>query len=142
MIAQICVPPDEEIQCAHMILTFPWGGSNVFATAAFGLMALFPSLVHAAALGVPGDGTNLSGIGVISGWKCQATEITVEFLNAAGQRIVINEGRTSNPVPVLYGSERPDVLNVGACDSADVGFVAIWNWGELGDGDLYGRGLR
>ena len=99
-----------------------------------GFMVLVPSLVHAAALGVPGDGTNLSGVGVISGWKCEAEEITVEFLNAAGQRIVINEGRTSNPVPVLYGSERPDVLNVGACASADVGFVAIWNWGELGDG--------
>ena len=101
----------------------------------FGFVVFLPSLVHAAALGVPGDGTNLSGVGVISGWKCEANgEITVEFLNAAGERVVINEGRTSNPVPVLHGSERPDVLKEGACASADVGFVAIWNWGELGDG--------
>ena len=102
-----------------------------------GLMVLVPSLAYAqptSSLDIPGHGATLSGIGVISGWKCQATEITVEFLNAAGQRIVINEGRTSNPVPVLYGSERPDILKEGACDSADVGFVAIWNWGELGDG--------
>ena len=34
---------------------------------------------------------------------------------------------------MLYGSERPDVRDAGACASADVGFVAIWNWGELGD---------
>lgn len=100
-----------------------------------GFVVLVPSLVHAATLGNPGNGEFYSGIGVISGWKCQANgEITVEFLNDAGERMVINEGRTSNPVPMLYGSERPDVRDVGACDSADVGFVAIWNWGELGDG--------
>ena len=58
-------------------------------------------------------------------------------MNDAGERIVINEGRTSNPVPILYGSERPDVRTNGAClenDHDKVGFVAIWNWGELGDG--------
>ena len=100
-----------------------------------GLVVLAPTLAHAAVLGNPGNGRFYSGIGVISGWKCQADgEITVEFLNDAGARMVINEGRTSNPVPMLYGSERPDVRDAGACASADVGFVAIWNWGELGDG--------
>ena len=100
-----------------------------------GLVVLAPSLAYAAVLGNPGNGGFYSGIGVISGWKCQADgEITVEFLNDAGARMVINEGRTSNPVPMLYGSERPDVRDAGACASADVGFVAIWNWGELGDG--------
>ena len=39
-----------------------------------------------------------------------------------------------NPVPLVYGSERTDVRDAGACDSADVGFVAIWNWGNLSDG--------
>ena len=106
-----------------------------------GLTVLVPSLAHAQSAGVleiPGNGTTVSGIGVISGWKCQAAgEITVEFLNAAGERIVINEGRTSNPVPMLYGSERPDIRENGAClgnDHDNVGFVAIWNWGELDDG--------
>ena len=105
-----------------------------------GLMILVPSLAHAqltSALGIPGDGASVSGVGVISGWKCQAEEITVEFLNDAGERIVINEGDTSNPVPMLYGSERPDIRDNGRCleNTHDkVGFVAIWNWGELGDG--------
>lgn len=36
------------------------------------LAPLAPSLIHAATLGIPGPGTTLSGIGVISGWKCQA----------------------------------------------------------------------
>ena len=39
-----------------------------------------------------------------------------------------------DPIPLIYGSERPDVLDAGACDSADVGFVAIMNWARLGDG--------
>ena len=105
-----------------------------------GFVVLVPSLAHAqltGALGIPGDGTTVSGVGVISGWKCQAEEITVEFLNDAGERIVINEGDTSNPVPMLYGSERPDIRDNGRCleNTHDkVGFVAIWNWGELGDG--------
>ena len=90
----------------------------------FGFVVLLPSLAHAATLGIPGDGTKLSGIGVISGWKCEAEgDLTIVF-NDDGKHI-----------PLLYGTERPDVLNVGACDSADVGFVAIWNWGDLGDGE-------
>ena len=33
---------------------------------------LAPSLAPAATLDIPGNGTTLSGIGVISGWKCEA----------------------------------------------------------------------
>ena len=101
----------------------------------FGLMVLIPSLAHAATLGIPGDGTKLSGIGVISGWKCEAEgDLTIVF-NDDGKH-----------VPLLYGTERPDVLNAGACDSADVGFVAIWNWGDLDDGEhtavAYDNGVK
>ena len=78
---------------------------------------------HAATLGVPGEGTTLSGIGVISGWKCEANgELTIRF-----------DG--GNSIPLLYGSERTDVLEEGACDDANVGFVSIWNWGNLDDGE-------
>ena len=87
-----------------------------------GLILLVPSLAYAAALENPSGGLFYSGIGVISGWKCEATgELTVRF----------NGGE---PIPLVYGSERPDVLDAGACGSADVGFVAIWNWARLGDG--------
>ena len=38
-----------------------------------GLVFLAPALAHAqSALDIPGDGDTLSGIGVISGWKCEA----------------------------------------------------------------------
>ena len=87
-----------------------------------GLVVLAPSLTHAATLENPSGGLFYSGVGVISGWKCEASgELTVRF----------NGGE---PIPLVYGSERPDVLDAGACASADVGFVAIWNWARLGDG--------
>ena len=45
-----------------------------------GFLLLAPSLASAATLGVPGEGTTLSGVGVISGWKCEATgDLTVRF---------------------------------------------------------------
>ena len=86
-----------------------------------GALVLVSSIVHAATLDIPGEGTTLSGIGVVSGWKCEAGELTVRF-----------NGDT--PIPLVYGSERKDVLEEGVCDHANVGFVAIWNWGNLGDG--------
>lgn len=36
--------------------------------------------------------------------------------------------------PLVYGSERKDVFDAGACDHAEVGFVSIMNGGGLSDG--------
>ena len=93
---------------------------------------LAPSLASAATLGVPGEGTTLSGVGVISGWKCEATgDLTVRFF-ADGSPVSVAGIDT---FPLLYGSARPDVRDAGACLDSDVGFVAIWNWGNLDDGE-------
>ena len=91
------------------------------------LIILSPSLIHAAALlENPGPGTTPSGIGVISGWKCQADgDLTIRF-----------DG--GDAIPLLYGSERTDVRDNGQClenDHDNVGFVAIWNWGRLDNGE-------
>ena len=99
-----------------------------------GFVLLAPSLAHAATLDIPGNGTTLSGIGVISGWKCEAKgDLTIRF----------NGG---DPIPLLYGSERTDVRDTGACPDTDVGFVAVWNWGNLGDGEhtavVYDNGVE
>ena len=83
---------------------------------------LAPTLAPAAALDIPGNGASYSGIGVITGWKCQTSgKLTVRFNGGAS-------------LPLAYGNERADVANVGACAHAAVGFVAIWNWANLGDG--------
>lgn len=80
------------------------------------------TVAQAATLEVPSPNTTVSGIGVISGWKCEAGKLTVRF-------------DSGEPIPLLHGAERVDVLNVGACDHADVGFVSIMNWGNLDDGE-------
>ena len=104
---------------------------------------LAPSLAAAATLGVPGEGTTLSGVGVISGWKCEAVgDLTVRFF-ADGSPVRVAGLDT---FPLLYGSARPDVRDAGACPDADVGFVAIWNWGNFDDGAytavVYDKGVE
>ena len=78
-----------------------------------------PALVQAAVLENPGHNEFYSGVGVISGWKCEANRITVSF-----------DGQPR--IPVLYGTQRPDTD--GPCGDTNNGFVAIYNWARLGDG--------
>ena len=85
-----------------------------------GFLLLTPVATRASVLEIPGTGSNLSGIGVISGWKCEATAITV----------VIDDG---NPIPMLHGSERGDTSR--ACGDTPNGFLAIFNWALLDDGE-------
>ena len=87
-----------------------------------GLMALLPSLVHAATLEIPGNGTTVSGIGVISGWKCEAGDITISLNGEA-------------PFPAMYGLPRSDTSAVCGDDDGNNGFFSYWNWGNLGDGE-------
>ena len=95
---------------------------SVLLRLCFSLVLLAPTLVRAATLENPANGSFYSGIGVISGWKCTVTgPLTVRF----------NDGA---PLPLAYGNERADVRNAGACPSAHVGFVSIMNWANLGDG--------
>ena len=89
-----------------------------------GLIVLAPSLAHAQLTGVleiPGNGITLSGIGVISGWKCEAEgDITIR----------LNDG---DPIPATYGLPRADTSGVCSNDGNN-GFFSYTNWGTLGDG--------
>ena len=84
-------------------------------------LGLLSGMAEAATLDIPAPQATVSGIGVISGWKCDAGDLTIRF----------NGGK---PIPLLHGAERKDVLDAGACNHANVGFLTIMNWGELGDG--------
>ena len=77
------------------------------------------SMVQAATLEIPTPNMTHSGIGVISGWKCTAGNLTVRF-----------DGGPA--LPLLHGSERADTQ--GVCGDKNNGFVSIMNWGNLGDG--------
>ena len=84
-------------------------------------------------LEIPGNGATLSGIGVISGWKCEAEgDITIR----------LNDGA---PIPATYGLPRADTSK--ACDDdGNNGFFSYTNWGNLGDGEhtvvVYDNGVE
>ncbi len=86
---------------------------------------LAPSLAYAQLTGVleiPGNGVTLSGVGVISGWKCEAAgDITIR----------LNDGA---PIPATYGLPRTDTSGVCGNDGNN-GFFSYTNWGNLGDGE-------
>ena len=74
-----------------------------------------------AALENPAPGSFQSGIGVISGWVCEASQIEIEFNNDAANRW-----------PAGYGTRRTDTQ--GECGDTDNGFGLLFNWNKLGDG--------
>ena len=85
-----------------------------------------PALVHATVLENPSGGNFYSGVGVVSGWKCDADgPLTVRFYD-------VNMVPVWDPIPLAYPNERPDTA--GVCGDTNNGFVAIWNWANLGDG--------
>ena len=73
----------------------------------------------------PSSASFQSGIGVISGWACQADEITIE-LNGV-------------PYRAGYPTTRPDTQ--GVCGDTDNGFSLLWNWNNLGPGTHTVRAL-
>lgn len=58
-----------------------------------------------------------------SGWKCETVGALTLVFNDDGHHILL-----------LSGSERPDVVDAGACYHDRAGFVALYNWARLGDG--------
>ncbi len=120
--------PDEHGQSVNSIMNSKSGDVDRLQTDDIsGVRTIYGSTDNAATgsasrgrLGIPGSSSTQSGIGVVSGWKCQATgRLTVRF----------DGGRA---VPLVYGSERGDTR--GVCGDANNGFVAIMNWSSLDDG--------
>ena len=67
----------------------------------------------------PSLGSAQSGLGVISGWACEAEEIVIEL-----------NGR---PLRAAYGTEREAAVE-RRCGHSDAGFSLLWNWNNLGPG--------
>lgn len=91
-----------------------------FSLAAF-LCFLSVSAVSAQSqLEVPGSGSKQSGIGIVSGWKCTAGTVTVQFDNGPTYQ-------------AGYGTIRTDTQ--GVCGDTNNGWSFLWNWNKLGDGN-------
>ncbi len=73
----------------------------------------------------PSLASSRSGIGIISGWACEAGEIVIEL--------------AGTPVPAAYGTPRADTRRV--CGDANNGFGLLVNWNNLGPGDHKIRAL-
>ena len=69
----------------------------------------------------PAPNSFQSGLGVLSGWVCEADTVTLEINGQA--------------VEASYGTERADTQGPDACDDTDNGFGVVFNWSELADGD-------
>ena len=68
----------------------------------------------------PGPNSFQSGIGLISGWVCEANRVEIA-LGIGGRQAA------------AYGTERTDTL--AACGDTDNGFGLLFNWNLLGDGE-------
>ena len=87
------------------------------------LVVLVAAASWAAVLESPAHGSVVSGIGFVSGWKCDADRITV----------TIDDGR---PRAVAMRQERRGSGAAGQCGGATRhGFVLWINWALLGDGE-------
>jgi hypothetical protein len=91
-----------------------WGGLLI---ALWGL--LMPAHAWAQALENPPDGSKVSGISIISGWKCTAGTLTFTIDNGP-------------PGTLVYGVSRADTQL--ACSDTNNGFITEWNWGLTGPG--------
>src|SRR5262245_16548857 len=83
-----------------------------------GVNTIYPSLTPTTGvLENPPPGGFVSGISIISGWKCTAGTLT----------FTIDNGPLGN---LVYGSSRSDT----PCTNLNNGFVVLWNWNLLGTG--------
>jgi len=90
---------------------------------AVGVLLAAPVKPEAAVLESPAQDAAVSGIGFISGWKCNAKHITVTL-----------DG--GEPIPVAMRQPRGDLLLNKTCgETIEHGFIQQINWGYVGDGE-------
>ncbi len=91
-------------------------------TAVLGLLAASPT--GASELGIlenPGRASTQSGIGILSGWHCDAETASIE---------IVIDGTTV--IQAAAGTPRADTT--GSCGDSNNGFGALWNFALLGAG--------
>ena len=113
--------PDDHGQVVSAIMNSRVAVDRLQADDIAGIRAIYGRTVAAAPKGSlenPGNRSFKSGIGVISGWVCNATRVEVAIGNTR--------------IPVVYGTSRGDTASV--CGDTNNGFVTLVNWNLLGDG--------
>ena len=81
----------------------------------------------------PGPGSFQSGIGLFSGWVCDASQIEIEILPTGNDKTCLDRTRLDRTrLQAAYGTIRSDTA--GVCGDTDNGFGLLFNWNLLGDG--------
>ncbi len=116
--------PDEAGQQVEAIMNADFGlfDNALFPDDIAGIQALYPhDAVGGGVLEIPAPGTLVSGIGFITGWKCEARRLTAR----------INKG---DPILLATGIPRTDTRSV--CGDTTNGFITQvnWSWPHLGTG--------
>ena len=116
--------PDEAGQSVEAIMNFDFDpfDNELFPDDIAGIRALYPhAAVSGSFLDSPAHGALVSGIGFISGWKCEAGRLTAR----------INQG---SPILLAGGLPRTDTRSV--CGDTNNGFITQvnWSWPWLGAG--------
>lgn len=130
---------------------FPFEDLMLYPDDIAGLQALYPLQVEpepdmlVGFLENPRNGSTQSGVGVISGWVCEAEEVEIVFWPVRGGQVIRK--------PAAYGTERldTDYTDDGReiCGDTNNGFGLLFNWNLLVekeydisarvDGEILGR---
>ena len=78
----------------------------------------------------PGDGSFQGGIGLISGWVCEAAAVEIEIETTEGE---VTRLEAAYGTARLDTARRPD--GTPLCGDTDNGFGLLFNWNLLGDGE-------
>ena len=94
---------------------------------------LFPQSLQAqAAFENPQPGSFQSGLGIISGWVCDAERIDIVFYSSFAGVDMYGYSQPVASYQVAYGTNREDTKKV--CGDIDNGFGLLFNWNRLGPG--------
>ena len=113
--------PDEHGQVVSAMMNSRAAFDRLQADDIAGIRAIYGRTLTAGPKGSlenPGNRSFKSGIGVVSGWVCDATRVEVAIGNTR--------------IPVVYGTSRGDTASV--CGDTNNGFVTLVNWNLLGEG--------
>ena len=125
-VAGTCAVPD--FPMAGETVTLVWQESNQNFVIASGVAPTGGNRAGAADVGYlenPGPNSFQSGIGVLSGWVCDAEEVEIEMETESGETERLVAG---------YGTERADTEEM--CGDTDNGFGLLFNWNRLRMGNI------
>ena len=124
-VAGTCAVPD--FPMAGETVTLVWQESKQNFVIASGAAPNGENRAGAADVGYlenPGPNSFQSGIGVLSGWVCEAEAVEIEIGTESGETERLVAG---------YGTERADTEEM--CGDTDNGFGLLFNWNRLRDGE-------